>query len=152
MWPAWRAQIWYHNMPMNLCHIWSAALHFLEIIMEHIDTSSNEIKTFTGDKNLDQVSCFNFLDLTINEFMNWSSYSAMISDKISRKLGIMNRLKRYLPFSAMKLMSDSLILSPQQFGITWWVSLSSHALPVQCSTLTHILQNRIGCRPLSIRI
>ena len=32
----------------------------------------------------------------------------------------MNRLKRYLPISAMKLMYDSLILSHLQFGITNW--------------------------------
>ena len=32
----------------------------------------------------------------------------------------MNRLKRYLPLSAMKLMYDSLILSHLQFGITNW--------------------------------
>ena len=52
--------------------------------------------------------------------MNWSSYSAKIANRISRTLGIMNRLKRYLPFSAMKLMYDSLILSHLQFGITCW--------------------------------
>ena len=43
-----------------------------------------------------------------------------IANKISRTLGVMNRLKRYLPFSAMKLMYDSLILSHLQFGITNW--------------------------------
>ena len=32
----------------------------------------------------------------------------------------MNRLKRYLPTSAMKLMYDSLLLSHLQFGITYW--------------------------------
>ena len=32
----------------------------------------------------------------------------------------MNRLERYLPLSAMKLMYDSLILSHLQFGITNW--------------------------------
>ena len=32
----------------------------------------------------------------------------------------MNRLKRYLPISAMKLMYDSFILSHLQFGITNW--------------------------------
>ena len=52
--------------------------------------------------------------------MNWSTHSAKIANKISRTLGIMNRLKRYLPFSAMKLMYDSLILSHLQFGITCW--------------------------------
>ena len=73
-----------------------------------------------NDKKIEWVSCFNFLGLTINEFMNWSSHSAKIANKISRTLGIMNRLKRYLPFSALKLMYDSLILSHLQFGITCW--------------------------------
>ena len=57
-----------------------------------------------NDKHIERVSCFNFLGLTINEFMNWSTHSAKIANKISRTLGIMNRLKRYLRFSAMKLM------------------------------------------------
>ena len=71
-------------------------------------------------KMIERVSCFNFLGLTINEFMTCSSHSAKIANRISRTLRIMNRLKRYLPFSAMKLMYDSLILSHLQFGITCW--------------------------------
>ena len=51
-----------------------------------------------NDKKIERVSCFNFLGLTINEFMNWSSHSAKIANKISRTFGIMIRLKRYLPF------------------------------------------------------
>ena len=43
-----------------------------------------------------------------------------IANKISRTLGVTNRLKRYLPISAMKLMYDTLILSHLQFGITNW--------------------------------
>ena len=73
-----------------------------------------------NDKKIERVSCFNFLGFTINEFMNWGSHSAKIANKISRTLGIMNRLKRYLPFSAMKLIYDYLILSHLQFGITCW--------------------------------
>ena len=52
--------------------------------------------------------------------MNWNSHTQKIANKISRTLGVMNRLKRYLPISAMKLMYDSLILSHLQFGITNW--------------------------------
>ena len=56
----------------------------------------------------------------MNEYMNWNSHVQKIANKISRTLGVMNRLKRYLPISAMKLMYDSLILSHLQFGITNW--------------------------------
>ena len=59
-----------------------------------------------NDKQIERVSCFNFLGLTINEFNNRSTHSAKIANKISRTLGIMNRLKRYLPFSALKLVYD----------------------------------------------
>ena len=52
--------------------------------------------------------------------MIWNSHSATITDKISLTFGTMTRLKRYLPFSAIKLMDDSLILSHLQFGITCW--------------------------------
>ena len=69
---------------------------------------------------IETVNEFNFLGLTINEFLNWRSHSAKIANKISRTLGVMNRLKRYLPFSAMKLMYDSLVLSHLQFGISCW--------------------------------
>ena len=43
-----------------------------------------------------------------------------ISSRISRTLGVMNRLKRYLPFSALKLMYSSLILSHLQYAIISW--------------------------------
>ena len=73
-----------------------------------------------NDTLIERVTEFNFLGLTINEFMNWNSHSSKISNKISRTLGVMNRLKRYLPFSALKLMYSSLILSHLQFAITSW--------------------------------
>ena len=69
---------------------------------------------------IERVTEFNFLGLTVNEYMNWNSHTQKIANKISRTLGVMNRLKRYLPISAMQLMYDSLILSHLQFGITSW--------------------------------
>ena len=73
-----------------------------------------------NDTIIERMTEFNFLGLTINEFMNWNSHASKISNKISRTLGVMNRLKRYLPLSAMKLMYCSLILSHLQFAITSW--------------------------------
>ena len=81
---------------------------------------------------IERVTKFNFLSLTENEYMNWNSHVKKIANKISRTLGVMNRLKRYLPISAMKLMHGSLMLSHLQFGITNWgfewdrISKSNH--------------------------
>ena len=100
---------------------------------------------------IEHVTEFNFLGLTVNEFMNWNSHThkqlpGTIANKISRTLGVMNRLKRYLPISAMKLMYDSLILSHLQFGITNWgfawdriSKLQKRALRIMTVDITHTL-------------
>ena len=69
---------------------------------------------------IERVTEFNFLWITINEFMSWESHSMKIANKICRTLGVMNCLKRYLPLSALKIMYDSLILSHIQFGVACW--------------------------------
>ena len=71
-----------------------------------------------NDTIIERVTEFNSLGLTINEFMNSNAHASKITDKISRTLGVMNRLKRYLPLSAMKRMYCCLILSHLQFAIT----------------------------------
>ena len=88
-------------------------------------------KLIINDSVIERVREFNFLGLTINESLNWSSHCSKIANKISRTLGVMNRLKRYLPFSALKLMYDSLILPHLQFGITCWGFETSRIIKLQ---------------------
>ena len=80
-------------------------------------TEMGQLITYNHNRASDRIQ---FLGLAINEFMNWNSHASKIPNKISRTLGVMNRLKRYLPLSAMKLMYCSLILSHLQFVITSW--------------------------------
>ena len=87
---------------------------------QRILTENDIPRLMINNAIIERVTEFNFLGLTVNEYMNWNSHTQKIANKISRTLGVMNRLKRYLPFSAMKLMYDSLILSHLQFGITNW--------------------------------
>ena len=71
-----------------------------------------------NDTIIERVTEFNFWGSQY-EIMSWNSHASKISKKISRTLGVMNRLKRYLTLSAMKLYC-SLILSHLQFAITSW--------------------------------
>ena len=45
-----------------------------------------------------RVTEFNFLGLTVNEYMNWNSYVRKIANKISRTLDVLNRLNDTCPF------------------------------------------------------
>ena len=70
--------------------------------------------------DIERVSEFNFLSLAINEFMSWNSHSKKMSNKVSRVLGIMNRLKHFRPFWALRLMYQSLVNCHLQFCILAW--------------------------------
>ena len=56
-----------------------------------------------------RVEDFNFLGLTIDQHMTWNAHIQKISNKISRSLGVMNRLKRYLPQNILRTIYNSLI-------------------------------------------
>ena len=67
-----------------------------------------------------RVSDFNFLGVTINEHIDWSPHRNKLSNKITRTLGVMNKLKRFVPHAILKLMYNSLIQTHLYFGITVW--------------------------------
>jgi hypothetical protein len=70
--------------------------------------------------DIERVTDFNFLGITLNESLSWHSHTSKIAGKISRTIGVMNRLKHILPQCALKLMYHSLILSHLQYGILVW--------------------------------
>ena len=80
----------------------------------------NYPKLKINDSEIERVQEFNFLGLTINENLDWSSLCNKIAYKTSRTLGIMNRLKHELPSAILKLMYDALIMSHFQYYITSW--------------------------------
>ena len=69
---------------------------------------------------IERVTEFNFLGLTIDEHLNWSPHIQKVSNKISRTLGITNRLKLFLPTNILRLIYDSLILPYFQYSILTW--------------------------------
>ena len=55
-----------------------------------------------------------------DQHMTWNAYIREISYKISISLGIMNRLKRYLPQNISRTIYHSLILSHINYSILVW--------------------------------
>ncbi len=61
--------------------------------------------------NIDRVKQFNFLGLTINKNLTWTDHIKKIANKISQNLGILNKLKYFLPIKVKTIIYNSLILS-----------------------------------------
>ena len=91
------------------------------ILFHHIRNkreSGTIVNLQINSTEVQRVSNFNFLGVTINEHIDWSPHINKLSNKISRTLGVMNKLKRCLPHAIMKLMYNSLIQTHLYFGIT----------------------------------
>jgi hypothetical protein len=80
----------------------------------------NSLQLKIENISVERVHEFNFLGLMINENLNWKSHINKISNKISRSIGILNKLKYFLPFNAKFFIYNSLILSHLNFGILAW--------------------------------
>ena len=73
-----------------------------------------------GGKPIERVKDFDFLGLTINEKMSWKSHVNKISNKVSKYVGVLNRLKRYLPGHILKIIYVSLIQSNMNYSLMNW--------------------------------
>ncbi len=65
------------------------------------------------DTIIERVQEFNFLGLTLNENLNWKNHINKISNIISRRIGILNKLKYFLPQQIKILIYNALVLSHQ---------------------------------------
>ncbi len=66
---------------------------------------------------IERVTEFNFLRLTLDEHLTWKCHINKLSSKISQCMGILNRLKHFLPTQTKVLIYNSLVLPHLNFGI-----------------------------------
>ena len=71
-----------------------------------------------NDAEIERVNTFNFLGITL-ENATWKSHISILSNKISKYSGILNRLKHYLPLHIMRMLYCSLV-NLHLYGILVW--------------------------------
>ena len=70
--------------------------------------------------DIEQVKEFNFLGIVLNKNLNWRAHVDMIASKISRTIGILNRMKRFMPLNVLQTLYNTLIQSHINYGILTW--------------------------------
>ena len=63
--------------------------------------------------------------------MSWKTHINFIAGKITRSIGILNRLKHFLPLDIRKIMYNSLTLSHINYGILLWGFNSNRIIKLQ---------------------
>ena len=61
-----------------------------------------------------------FLGMTIDSHLSWEKHSNNVANKISRSNSVINRVKKLLPTSSLKLLYDSFIQPHILYGLPIW--------------------------------
>lgn len=69
---------------------------------------------------IDCVSSFTYLGLILDEHLSWNNHIAMITSKISRVSGVLQRLKYIYPLNILKIIYNSLFTPHINYGIFVW--------------------------------
>ena len=70
--------------------------------------------------NIEFVDNFVFLGITIKYKLNWNSHINKITNKISKTVGILNKLRSFLPSGVLQTIYNTLILPHMTYGILAW--------------------------------
>ena len=70
--------------------------------------------------SIEKVQVFDFLGLTISDTLDWSHHINKINNKISKTIGIMKRIRRFISKDILRTIYNSLILPHLHYGILIW--------------------------------
>ena len=84
-----------------------------------------------GNSNIEYVDSFPLLGIIIDKNLNWTQHINHISKKISKTIGILKKVKHYLPTTNLKTIYNSLINSHINFGILCWGYNAKNILKLQ---------------------
>ena len=101
----------------------------------NIDTSSLNITL--NDHKIPNVKFTKFLGVTIDEHLSWKYHVNDIACKISRVIGVLNRLKGFLPLHILVNLYNTMILPHITYCIIVWGKCAKYLLQ-----RIHILQKR----------
>jgi len=91
---------------------------------------------------IDFVDNFNFLGIILNKNLKWKNHIDMISKKISKTVGIMKKLKHFLPAGALMNIYNALILSYLNYGIIVWGSQCDRLFKLQKKAVRIITKSK----------
>ena len=69
---------------------------------------------------IEKVCFFNYLGIYLDENITWHNHTTMVQNKLSKIIGILNRLKNIYPEQVLLTIYNSLFLSHIHYGILLW--------------------------------
>ena len=94
--------------------------------------------------NIERVADFNFLGIQPSEDLKWNKHQNNISLKLTKTVGVLNRLKYEYPLAILKTLYNTLFLPHLNYGILLWGSETESIHKVQKRALRIISDNKFN--------
>ena len=85
---------------------------------------SSDIAIQSHGQNIERVSSFCYLGVTLDEHLSWNEHVEMICHKVSKRLRLLSRIRAYLTQKAAKCVYNCLIQPIFNYTDTLWGGLS----------------------------
>ena len=110
-----------YNMYIYI-YIYIYIYYLLITICTHIYRQKNiDQLTFSiNEKQIENVKFFKFLGIMFDEHLTWKNHIIMVTNKLSKFIGILNRLKNIYPQQALLSIYNALFLSHMTYGLLLW--------------------------------
>ena len=89
-------------------------------------------------KQIEIVKSFKFLGIMFDESLTWKSHVHMITNKLSKVVGIINKLKHVYPLNALTSIYNSLFVSHMNYGLLLWGTQTDDVYKIQKKAVRYI--------------
>ena len=84
-----------------------------------------------NNKTLQEKSSIKYLGIIIDHYLNWKEHVSQLSKKISRGIGILSKLRHFVPIKILLQIYYSIIYPFLSYGVIIWVNTyNSNILPL----------------------
>jgi hypothetical protein len=99
---------------------------------------------------LERVTEFNFLGITLDETLSWKPHINKVCNKIAKSIGVIKRLNRCLPVPTLVTLYNSLILPHINYGLLAWGHNSDRVFKLQKRAVRNITNSKYNahCDPI----
>ena len=100
--------------------------------------NDNDKIMIKSNQKIDRVKIFILLGIVMNEKLDWKPHINRIAIKISKSVGILNKLKNFIPPKIRLIIYHSLIASHFNYGILVWGFQCQNLFILQKKAVRHI--------------
>ena len=95
-----------------------------------------------NNENIEKISSINFLGIHLDGNLTWNKHIDMLTNKLSRVLGILNRFKYIYPQHILLTIYNSLFMSHVKYRIIVWGSCSNKIANLQKKAIRILTNSR----------